>query len=283
MRRFHLTFILLAIFIAGCNREDAGSNAAQQPAATPAGAVEITDANSALAEGMRLLDINQTEQAIEAFKRAIEFDPNMAEAYFRMGIAYALLEAEAEANAVAGEMPAETPAKGKKAAEAKTESEKAFEKAVEAYKKLLDANPDDHVSHYNLGRTYNKLNEDEEAAKSLREAVKLKPDDTEYQTELGAIYVKLAKYHEAVAALRKALDIDPGNTEAEELLQRAEAGRSRIDYVSKKKDEKDTKSEQTAETNANTTGTPANKAEPRPTVKASPAAPKKVPSAANKP
>lgn len=282
MRRPQLLIFLFAILITSCAREEAGRNAVQTEA-TPAPATEITDANTALAEGMRLLDINQTEQAIEAFKRAIEFDPDMAEAYFRMGIAYALLEAEAEVNAVAGETPAEPPGKGKKAAEIKTESEKAFEKAVEAYKKLLKLNPDDHVSHYNLGRTYNKLNDDEEAAKSLREAVELKPDDTEYQTELGAIYVKLAKYHEAVAALKKALELDPANTEAEELLQKAEAGRSRVDYVTKKKDEKDSRSGRNAETNANVTEFPANTAEPRPSAKTSPVPPKKLPPSANKP
>ncbi|NOT47391.1 MAG: hypothetical protein HOP17_06540, partial [Acidobacteria bacterium] len=66
----------------------------------------------------------------------------------------------------------------------------------------------------------------------------LQPDNTEYQTELGAILIKLAKYHEAVAALKKAIDIDPDNIDAQELLEKAEAGRRRIDFAQPKKDEK---------------------------------------------
>ena len=118
-------------------------------------------------------------------------------------------------------------------ARSKPRSQKAFEKAVEAYKKLLKANPDDDNAHYNLARTYNKLNKDEEAEKEFRQAVKLKPDDSEYQTELGSILIKLAQYREAIAPLKKAIVLDAGNERAASLLEDAEAGRQRIDYVGK--------------------------------------------------
>ena len=74
---------------------------------------------------------------------------------------------------------------------------------------------------------------DEEAEKAFKQAVKIQSEDTEYQTELGAILVKLAKYHEAIGPLKKAIELDPENVRAEELLEDAEAGRKRIDYVSK--------------------------------------------------
>src|SRR4051812_37245635 len=54
----------------------------------------FTDADAALAEGKRLLDEDETEKSIEAFKQAVKLNPNLAEAYFNMGIAYALLEDE---------------------------------------------------------------------------------------------------------------------------------------------------------------------------------------------
>jgi tetratricopeptide (TPR) repeat protein len=198
---------------------------------------EFTSAAQALEVGTRLFDQGETTKAIEVLLEAVKMDPDLAEAYFKLGVAYALVEADENSLDNTEETP--TPARGtKKTPERKKNSEKAFEGAVTAYKKILAKNEEDHVAHFYLGLTYNKLNEDEEAAKSLREAVKLQPENTEYQTELGAIYIKLAKYHEAVAALKKALEIDPGNIDAEEMLEKAEAGKKRIEFDPPKKDEK---------------------------------------------
>lgn len=230
----------------------------------------FNDANAALAEGNRLLSANEAEAAINAFKQATTLDPDLAEAYFKMGIAYSLIELQQKQNADVAETP-EPEGNGKKPKAIRTESEKAFEKAVEAYKKIIDNNPNDDVAFYNLGRSYNKLNEDQDAEKALRQAVKLKPDDTEYQTELGSILIKLAKYSEAVAALNKALEIDPDNSEAQDLLEDAKAGKKRVDYAQPKKDDKNA-NKQDANANANvelpanaaTTPTPAKKETPKP-------------------
>jgi tetratricopeptide (TPR) repeat protein len=233
--------IALAILMAGCSGSSgtgADNSAAQaQQSRQPLQPQDIADANVALAEGTRLFDNGDTDKAIELFNRAVELNADLAEAYFKLGIAYALVEAR-DAEIVETQVePTPTPEKGKESKK-KTKSGEAFEKAVTAYKKHLDANPEDDVAYFNLGRAYNKLNEDEDAAKALKQAVKLKPDDTEYQTELGAILVKLAQYHEAIAPLKKAVDLDPENTRAIGLLEDAEAGRKRVDYATEKKDSK---------------------------------------------
>ncbi len=199
---------------------------------------QFTDANVALAEGIKMLDSNSTEKAIDAFSQAIKLNPDLAEAHFRLGIAYSLVEAEKAQETESDTMPTPTPTpirKGKTLEPAKTDSEKSFENAVKSYKKFLIKNPKDDVAHFNLGRAYNKLNDDKEALKSLQQAVKLKADDTEYQTELGAIYIKLAQYNEAVRALKKALEIDDSNLEAESLLEKADAGKKRVDFGAKQK------------------------------------------------
>jgi tetratricopeptide (TPR) repeat protein len=249
----------LAITITGFGCSSAPveqNNAANAEYAAITDFASITDPNVALAEGKRLLDENQTEQAIAALKQAVHLNPDLAEAHFQLGIAYALLEMQKELEGVAvaaSEDNTESKNSNSKGERAKTRSEKSFERAVEAYKKWLDANPKDDVGYYNMGRAYSKLMKDEEAKEAFEEAVKLKPEDAEYQTELGSILIKLAEYHQAIPALKKAVELDPSNVRAQDLLEDAQAGRQRLDYVSPKNTNSNSaKSDANSNSNTNT-------------------------------
>lgn len=201
------------------------------------------DADTALAEGKKYLDAIETEKAIDALKQAVKLNPDLAEAYFQLGIAYSLREKEEENLQI---VPEETPTptkKGKKDEPVLSKSDKAFESAAKAYEKILKKDPKNAVAQFNLGRSYNKLNKDKEAEKALREAVKLSPEDSEYQTELGAILIKLAQYEDAVRVLKKALELDENNSHAQDLLEKAEAGKKRIDFANKDKDKDNPKSD----------------------------------------
>jgi tetratricopeptide (TPR) repeat protein len=228
MRRNLAALLLMACALALACGSGTTADQANANANTSEPYADITDANQALALGNQLLDNNETEKSIDAFLRATQIDPDLAEAWFKLGIAYGLIEKEQTLEAQT-DVNAPGDANGQKSG--RTNSEKAFRKAVEAYKKLLANDPDDDVAQFNLGRAYNKLNEDQEAAKALRQAVRLKPDDAEYETELGAILIKLAQYHDAIPPLKKALDLDPDNSRAADLLDDAEAGRNRVDYT----------------------------------------------------
>jgi len=218
-----LIITAFAISFAGCRRAAENTNGENTNTATESPFANITDPNQALAEGNRLLDEDQIEMAVEAFKQAVNLNPELAEAWFKLGIGYSLLEmaAQQSGDKVIGESNSK----------AKPDSQKAFGKAVEAYKKWLDANPKDDVAWFNLGRAYVKLLKDEEAENAFRQAVKLKPNDVEYLIELGFILIRLAKYHEALDPLKQAVEIDPENARAQDLLEDAEAGRQRLDYV----------------------------------------------------
>lgn len=247
-------FVFLAVLQFGCrgtsenanqvssNTEitltNTNSNSNLQAQSTPL--PDFPDADSAYAEGDKLFDANKTELAVEAYKQAVAKNPDFADAWFKLGVSYALIEKQNEVEALNEENPEETPTPtpARKSRNTKKDapvvrtkdSEKAFEKAVAAYKKIIAKNKEDDAAYYNLGRSYNKLDEDEDAQKALKEAVKLKPEDTLYQTEFGSILIKLAQYDEAVRALKKALEIDPENSEAAELLEKAEAGKKRINF-----------------------------------------------------
>lgn len=246
---FALLFALSAC--SGNSENGANVNGEQALAAVP----QFTSAAEALAEGNRLLDGGETQKAIEALVQAVTLDPDLAEAHFKLGIAYSLIESRDDSVTEPANIPV-SETKGKKPIEKKTNSQISFENAVKAYKKLLEISPEDDVARFNLGLAYNKLNEDKDAEKALREAVKLKPEDTQYQTELGAILIKLAQCAEAISPLRKAIDLDPTNGKATDLLDDAEACRKRIDYVTLPKDEKkDAKTDANSNTNSAATNT----------------------------
>lgn len=207
---------------------------------------QFTNADEAVAEGVKLLDANSTVKAVEALRQAVKLNPDSGEAYFRLGIAYAQIEKIKKEKELTSTDPTPTPVPAKKVKKGAkevfaptTDSEKAFAEAVKAYKKHLIKNPKDDAALFNLGRAYNKISNDEEAEKALRQAVKLKPEDTEYQTELGAILIKLAHYDDAVKSLKKALDIDASNLQADELLQKAQEGVHRVHFGITPKDTND--------------------------------------------
>jgi len=256
MRNLFLVVALSVVLVsAGCSGRDTADTNQNSNTATEVS--QYSDANVALDEGTKFLDTGETDKAIDALGQAVKINPDLGEAWFKLGIAYALAEKRDQTLETTTPEPAPT---GKKIA--KTNSEKAFEKAVAAYKKIVAQNDQDHVAYFNLGRAYNKLNEDEDAEKALKQAVKLMSEDTEYQTELGAILIKLAQYHEAIAPLKKALELDPENIRAQELLEDAQAGRSRVSYSSTPKNTKTSNSN--ASSNSNSITPPDNRLPPPP-------------------
>src|SRR2546423_12558305 len=100
MKQVFLYFVLILIVStsSGCWQKNASpsdeSNAAVVAAEDQF--ANITDANEALAEGDRLMDENQTEMAIAAYRQAVKLNPDFAEAYFKLGVAYSLLERQIE-------------------------------------------------------------------------------------------------------------------------------------------------------------------------------------------
>ncbi len=233
MKPILVFFGIFSLALAGCGGAQNTADIAPvsnntNTAGVAASFSEITDASLALAEGKRLLDENQTETAIAALRRSVEIDADQAEAHFYLGVAYALLDMQLQQSGQAVETVSNSNSKDKIP---KTRSDLAYEEAVRAYKKWIDKNPKDDNAYYYLGRTYSKLTKDEEAEEAFQEAVDLKPEDTEYQTELGGILIKLAKYREAIKPLKKAIELDEANGRAIDLLEDAEAGRRRVDYV----------------------------------------------------
>jgi tetratricopeptide (TPR) repeat protein len=206
MRETVIIVILCLLFgQASCSRRKAQgsgqSNQANVDVRTTEGAK--TEAKTQLEKGKEYYRSDEDEKAALAFQEAINLDPDLAEAYFRLGLAQEALGKEQEA-------------------------EETFKKAVTSYKKYLEQNGDDAEAHYNLGQTYAGLGLYSEAIREYRQATRLKQDDADIYYDLGAALTKLAQYDEAAAAFTKSLEIDPDNYRAQDALEEAREGVKRI-------------------------------------------------------
>ncbi len=153
--------------------------------------------------GKELYRTDQDEKAVEAFQQALKLDPDLAEAHFRLGLAFDAIGKEQEAEA-------------------------GYKKAIEKYKKYLETNGKDADAHYNMGQAYAGLRLYSEAVREYRQATRLKDDDADIYYDLGTALTKLAQYDEAASAFSKSLEIDPENYRAEDALEEAREGVKRI-------------------------------------------------------
>lgn len=187
-----------------------------------------------LDQGKEFYRTDQDEKAVEAFQEAIKLDPELAEAHFRLGLAFDAIGKEQEA-------------------------EEAYKKAVEKYKKYLEANSKDAEAHYNLGQAYTGLHLYSEATREYRQATHLKDDDADMFYDLGTALMKLAQYDEAATAFSRSLEIDPENYRAEDSLEEAREGIQRIKAGKKHQEDLLKKQQQEDELkNANGASSPAN-------------------------
>ncbi|HMS43385.1 MAG TPA: tetratricopeptide repeat protein, partial [Pyrinomonadaceae bacterium] len=96
-------------------------------------------AEIALAEGNKFFDANENDKAIEAYNQAVKLNPDLGEAFFKLGVSYEIREKVYQTEAVIiEETPTPTPAPKSKKVSKKdektptTDSEKAFTSAVKA-------------------------------------------------------------------------------------------------------------------------------------------------------
>jgi len=199
-----LVICFLAVGQGACRRKKpVNANASGSAEGTRSAEENRTQARAYLDEGKQLYIDDQDEKAVEVLNEAIKLDPDLAEAYFRLGLAYVAVGKEQEA-------------------------EDSYKTAVEKYKKYLEANSKDAEAHYNMGQAYAGLHLYTEAVREYRQATRLKDDDADMFYDLGTALSKLAQYDEAVAAFSKSLEIDPENTRAEDALEEAREGVQRI-------------------------------------------------------
>ncbi|MEG4112181.1 MULTISPECIES: tetratricopeptide repeat protein [unclassified Microcoleus] len=126
--------------------------------------------------GNSLQESGQFDEAVAAYKQAIELNPNFSWSYHSLGDVLQKLEK--------------------------------WEEAVAAYKKAVELNPDFSWSYHNLGDALLKLQQWEEAAVAYRCEIALNSDFAWSFCNLGDALTKLKQWNEAIATYLKAIEID---------------------------------------------------------------------------
>ena len=151
-------------------------------------------------QGVAQLSRDDFPRALTFFEKAIETDPNYAEAWYQAGFTYGVQGRHAEALKAS-----------KQAAKLRPDWAETFvnigassfalgqyKEAADAYRqaiKLEDYKPD---TQYSLGLSLEKLNRTDEEILAYRRALLLKPDHAGSIEKLGMAYLKLKRYADAL-------------------------------------------------------------------------------------
>ncbi len=127
--------------------------------------------------GASYKDLTQFDEAIKAFKKAIELNPFDADGFNNIGVAF-----QEKGN---------------------------LEKAIEAFKKAISLNPNHFESHYNLGNSLNRQGKRDDAIKSFKKAISINPNYFKAYNNLGNALKNQNKLDEAIKSYSKALSIKP--------------------------------------------------------------------------
>jgi len=126
--------------------------------------------------GNSLQESGRFDEAVAAYKQAVELNPNFSWSYHSLGDVLLKLER--------------------------------WEDAVCAYNQAIELNPDFSWSYHNLGDALLKLRRWEEAAAAYKQAVDLNSDFAWSFYNLGDALTQLKYWDEAIAAYLKAVEID---------------------------------------------------------------------------
>lgn len=161
---------------------------------------------------------NDLEAAYEAFSRAVRLDPQSADAWYNLGLAYRALGRSADSEAAYGRAiglePGHSLAMFNLANLIYNRGDRT--KAAKLYRQAVEADPSFAPARFNLGICLAGQGREAEAAASFEKAVQLQPDYSQARQALARIlagmgnsYKTQGRIREALSCLRRAAEITP--------------------------------------------------------------------------
>ncbi len=133
--------------------------------------------------GTALLQMGRVDEAATHFQKALELQPQYAEARNNLGNAFFQKER--------------------------------VDEAVANYQQALEINPKFALARYNLGVAFLQNGRLSEAVRHFQGALQIEPDFAKAHYNLGVTFVHLGRVSEAIAHYNEALEINPNYSEAE--------------------------------------------------------------------
>lgn len=174
---------------------------------------EFAEAHNNL--GVTLNAAGRAGEAVASFKEALRIKPDYAEAHYNLGIALDNLGEREEAiqeYRIVLEMRPDF-------AEAYNNIGNALfalgdpDGSIENYAKALSIEPHYADAHNNLGNVQCSIGDRESALASYKEALRIRPEYAEAHNNLGKLWSELGNPDEAVASYKRALELRPGIAE----------------------------------------------------------------------
>ncbi len=172
------------------------------------------DPNSALAyynRGNAYYDLREYQKAIADFDRAIQLDSSDAKAYGNRGIAYKNLreyqKAIADYSCAIDLNPNYVWAIENRGYAYRELKE--YQKAIADYDRAIQLDPNDAFAYHNRGCAYRELKEYQKAITDFDRAIQLNPNYAEAYNNRGVAYRDLKEYQKAIADFDRAIQLDP--------------------------------------------------------------------------
>jgi signal transduction histidine kinase len=162
----------------------------------------------------------QYSLAINAYKRALEFDPNCAAVHHSLGFAY-YKEGEFDLAQEALQKAIELNPQNAnyhyvwgQLLEDWTELEGAWEKAIHEFTRAIELNPSYIEAWYNRGLLYEKLEDLEKACEDFKQVVSRAPAFHAARHNLGILYIKRQQWQDAEQVFEEILEVEPREPDA---------------------------------------------------------------------
>ncbi len=172
--------------------------------------------------GLAYYHNGQIEKAIAAYEKALELDPNFADAYGGLGVIYWRM---GDLNAAIRHCQ-----KAVKIAPKNIEFHQnltqiywqkgVYDAAAVGYQIILELNPSDQRALHHLGLILLSKEEYDEAVSCFQEVLVINPDNALTHGALGAAYYRMGEEGLAIQEFQEVLRLDPRNQNAREMLDR---------------------------------------------------------------
>jgi len=162
-------------------------------------------AQSLYSQGLGILSRDDYSRAVTFFEKAVDIDPNYAEAWYQAGFCYGMLGRHTEALKSSRQASKLRPDWAETFINigASSFALGQYKDALEAYRQASKLDSDNADVLFALGLTFNKLNRTDEEILAYKRALNVKPDFPGALEQLGLAYFKQKRYTDSLIAFEQ--------------------------------------------------------------------------------